>query len=332
MNNDYELLETYTRDKETWSYLRHKKTGLEIAYHQCETQESGFSFCFRTPVEDQYLGTSHVLEHCVLTGSKKYDVDFWELQSFSLITSSNAFTDAYSTTFFFNSIDEAEVFKVIPILADYVFFPTLSEEAFMQEGFRVEFDKNGDIVSVVYNEMRVRPPETFCVGGIYYKLHELTNEKIREYHKKYYRPDNCLFSYDGSFALDDVLLQLNKCLLELEEKVKSTKILPRKNLTISEFLETVPFEQIPEKLENPEYAKWIISEHINKCEPMTGYWVDGLSPIIPFCLDEKYAYTAICWWFRNNKEFVAEPVPPKKNCNANYSGISFKIYSAGISG
>ena len=59
------------------------KTGLEIAYHQCETQESGVSFCFRTPVEDKYLGTSHVLEYCVLQGSQKYDVSFLDLKNFS---------------------------------------------------------------------------------------------------------------------------------------------------------------------------------------------------------------------------------------------------------
>ena len=70
LNNDYELLETIQKDNETWSYLRHKKTGLEIAYHQYETQESGFSFTFRTPAEEQYLGTSHVLEHCVLMGRR----------------------------------------------------------------------------------------------------------------------------------------------------------------------------------------------------------------------------------------------------------------------
>ena len=249
MNNDYELLETFTKDKETWSYLRHKKTGLEIAYHQCEAQESGFSFTFRTPVEDQYLGTSHVLEHCVLCGSRKYDVDFWELLSFSLYTSSNAFTDVFSTTYFYKSIEAEDVFKVIPILADYVFFPSLTEEAFMQEGFRVEFDVNGDgrkkdIVSVIYNEMRTRAPNTYCVGGIYYKLHELTNEKIKEYHKKYYRADNCLFSYKGTASLDDVLLQLNKFIPELEDKYKSPQTLQKKNLSLKDFLKKVADNEI----------------------------------------------------------------------------------------
>lgn len=274
MNNDYELLETFQKDNETWSYLRHKKTGLEIAYHQYETQESGFSFTFRTPVEEQYLGTSHVLEHCVLTGSQKYDVDFWELQSFALFSSSNAFTDEYSTTYFFDSIDEAEVSKVIPILADYVFFPTLIEEAFMQECFHVEFDANGDgrkkdIVGVVYNEMRARPPETYCVGGIYYKLHELTNEKIREYHKKYYRPDNCLFYYEGTAALEDVLLQLNKFIPDLEEKFQTPQVPQRNNCSIKDFLQKQAGKETSESFEE--------------------------------------------YWSANSAVFVPEPVPPKKS-------------------
>ena len=274
LNNDYELLETIQKDNETWSYLRHKKTGLEIAYHQYETQESGFSFTFRTPVEEQYLGTSHVLEHCVLMGSRKYDVDFWELQSFALFFSSNAFTDEYSTTYFFDSINEAEVSKVIPILADYVFFPTLTEEAFMQECFHVEFDANGDgrkkdIVGVVYNEMRARPPETYCVGGIYYKLHELTNDKIREYHKKYYRPDNCLFYYEGTAALEDVLLQLNKFIPDLEEKFQTSQVPQRNNCSIKDFLQKQAGKETTESFEE--------------------------------------------YWSANNAVFVPEPVPPKKS-------------------
>ena len=273
-NNDYELLETFQKDKETWSYLRHKKTGLEIAYHQYETWESGFSFTFRTPIEEQYLGTSHVLEHCVLKGAQKYDVDIWELQRFALFSSSNAFTDEYSTTYFFNSNDEAEVFKLIPILEDYVFFPTLTEEAFLQECFHVDFDPEGDgrkkdIMGVVYNEMRSRPPETYCVGGIYYKLHELTNDKIREYHKKYYRPDNCLFNYEGTAALDDVLLQVDKFIPEMEKKFKARKSEKQNALTIKDFLQRIA--------------------------------------------DRKVSESFADYWSVNNETFTPEPLPPKKS-------------------
>ena len=316
MNNDYELLETYSNDKEIWSYLRHKKTGLEIAYHQCETQESGFSFCFRTPVEDQYLGTSHVLEHCVLTGSKKYDVSFLDLKDLSCFSNFNAETGSYNTRFFFFSYFEEECLKLIPILADYVFFPSLSEEAFMQECIRVEFDEKGDgrkkeAVGVVYNELKARPDGENFSGGTYYLLQKLTVQRIREYHKKYYRPDNCLFVFNGNADLDSVIQVLEKFLPDLEKKFDVAKITPRTNFTIKEFLDKVPFEEAPADLDNPEDAKWTFYRKDNICGKIEEYWEYGFSPLMPFCLDEKYAYSSYCWWKKHFKDYEDEMIPAK---------------------
>ena len=316
MNNDYELLETFQKDNETWSYLRHKKTGLEIAYHQCESQESGFSFTFRTPVEAQYLGTSHVLEHCVLMGSRKYDLTFLDLKNLSCFSDVNAQTDSFNTRFYFFSYFEEECMKVIPILADYVFFPRLSEEAFMQECIRVEFDAKGDgrkkeAVGVVYNELKANPDgETFS-GGTYYLLQKLTVQRIREYHKKYYRPDNCLFVFNGNAALASVIQVLEKFLPDLEKKFNAEKISPRTNLTVKEFLEKVPFEEVPEHLEDPDLAKWTFQKNDNFCGKIAEYWEDGFSPVMPFCLDEKYAYSAYCWWKQHFKDYEDEMIPAK---------------------
>lgn len=316
MNKDYELLETFQKDNETLSYLRHKKTGLEIAYHQCESQESGFSFTFRTPVEDQYLGTSHVLEHCVLMGSRKYDLTFLDLKNLSCFSNFNAQTDSFNTRFYFFSYFEEECMKVIPILADYVFFPRLSEEAFMQECIRVEFDAKGDgrkkeAVGVVYNELKANPDgETFS-GGTYYLLQKLTVQRIREYHKKYYRPDNCLFVFNGNAALASVIQVLEKFLPDLEKKFNAEKISPRTNLTVKEFLEKVPFEEVPEHLEDPDLAKWTFQKNDNFCGKIAEYWEDGFSPVMPFCLDEKYAYSAYCWWKQHFKDYEDEMIPAK---------------------
>lgn len=316
MNKDYELLETFKKGKETWSYLRHKKTGLEIAYHQCETQESGFSFTFRTPVEDQYLGTSHVLEHCVLMGSRKYDLTFLDLKNLSCFSDVNAQTDSSNTRFYFFSYFEEECMKVIPILADYVFFPRLSEEAFMQECIRVEFDAKGDgrkkeAVGVVYNELKANPDgETFS-GGTYYLLQKLTVQRIREYHKKYYRPDNCLFVFNGNAALASVIQVLENFLPDLEKKFNAEKISPRTNLTVKEFLEKVPFEEVPEHLEDPDLAKWTFQKNDNFCGKIAEYWEDGFSPVMPFCLDEKYAYSSYCWWKKHFKDYEDEMIPAK---------------------
>lgn len=315
-NNDYELLETFQKDNETWSYLRHKKTGLEIAYHQCESEETGFSFCFRTPVEDPYLGTTHVLEHCVLQASKKYDVSFLQLLPLSVYTDFNAETTNLSTRYFFYSLLEKECFKLIPILAEYLFFPKLSEECFMQECMRVEFDSTGDgrkkeIAGVIYNEMKPIPPEESLYGGVYYKLHELTNNKLKEYHKKYYRPDNCLFVFNGKSTIEEVLKNVNKIIAVFEDNnfIQETK--PRSNLTIQEFLKTVPFVAAPEKIEDPELAHWLNDEKEDICDQIEGYWLDGVSPLIQFCLEDKYAYSEVCWWKKNHPEVEEPPIPPK---------------------
>lgn len=316
MNKDYELLETFKKGKETWSYLRHKKTGLEIAYHQCETQESGYSFTFRTPVEDQYLGTSHVLEHCVLMGSRKYDLTFLDLKNLSCFSDVNAETGSYNTRFYFFSYFEEECMKVIPILADYVFFPSLSEEAFMQECIRVEFDEKGDgrkkeAAGVVYNEVKARPNGDTFSGGTYYLLQKLTVQKIREYHNKYYRPDNCLFVFNGNAALDFVIQVLEKFLPELEKKYEATKITPRTNFTVKEFLEKAPFKEAPADLENPDVAKWTFQKDDNICGKITEYWEDGFSPLMPFCLEERYAYSSYCWWEQHFKDYEDEVIPAK---------------------
>lgn len=316
MDSSYEFLETYTLNNELWSYLRHKKTGLEIAFHKCDTEETGFSFCFKTPVEDQYLGTSHVLEHCVLSGSKKNGVSFLDLLKLSCYSEFNAETDFFDTRYYFYSPIEEECIKLIPILADYVFFPELSEEAFMQECIRVELDEKGDgrkkkLAGVVYNEMKDKTAGTIC-GGIPYKLNELTNQKIKEYHKKYYRPDNCLFIFNGNASLEIIIQAIDKVVSELEENFCESNIIPRKNFTVQEFIEKVPFKTVPENAENSAPASWLIDEKDDACAQIQGYWTDGLSPIMPFVLDKKYAYSAYCWYNDNFSEINEDSVPPKK--------------------
>jgi hypothetical protein len=327
VNKDYELLETYTNEKGDWSYLRHKKTGLEIAYNKCvpdksetpDPPETGFSFCFKTPVEDPYLGTTHVLEHCVMCGSQKYKVHFFDLLDFSCWTDFNAETTERHTRFFYYSILEEESFKFIPILADYVFFPELLEITFLQECMRVRFSADGDgrkneIIGVVYNEMKNNNESdgTLC-GGLDYRLHELTVEKIREYHKKYYRPDNCLFSFSGTASLNTVLSLVDKIIPDLEKGFSACKITPRKTLTIKEFLEKAPFKQAPKNLKNPGDARWFDEESKEDiCSYFEDYWNDEVSPLMPYCLDEKYAYSAVCWYRKNHKEKKEPPLPPRK--------------------
>lgn len=164
---------------------------------------------------------------------------------------------------------------------------------------------------MVYNELKAKPDgETFS-GGTYYLLQKLTVQRIREYHRKYYRPDNCLFVFNGNAALASVIQVLEKILPDLEKKFNAEKISPRTNLTVKEFLEKVPFEEVPEHLEDPDLAKWTFQKNDNFCGKIAEYWEDGFSPVMPFCLDEKYAYSSYCWWKKHFKDYEDEMIPAK---------------------
>lgn len=268
---DFEILDTKKEEKGTSILLRHKNTGLKIDYNQCETENPGFSFCFKTPVEEPYLGTSHVLEHCVLQGSKKYDVDFLLLKDFSFYSDFNGITEADNTTYYFYSPLESECFKLMLILADFLFFPLLLEEVFMQENFRVEFSLDGDgrkkeICGVVYNEMKTHSTDRCFIGGIDYKLYELTLEKIKDYHKKYYRPDNCVFMYNGTASVEEVLENLEKFIPELEEKYSNSTFDLTKENTIQNNTIVVPPKKSVQKIKAEYLSQFSEDEYKEKLE------------------------------------------------------------------
>lgn len=312
---DYEILEIFTKENEIWTYLRHKATGFEIAFHKCETEELGFSFNFKTPVEDPYLGTSHVLEHCIFCGSEQYKTDFEKLIKLSCYTKFNAETDFLSTRFYFYSTFEEEVFKIIPIMANYLFFAELSEEAFMQECMRVQFSEDGDgrkkeILGVIYNEMKTIHPDHSYHGGVYYKLNELNNDKIKEYYKKYYKPDNCLFVFNGNLNLETLLSHTDKFITDLQKKFSHQQRSQRKQLTCQEVIDKITYVYTSE---DSELSHWLIDEEDDICKQIASYWEDGFSPLLPFCLDNKYAYSCYNWWKENNTVLNIPPVPPKKH-------------------
>ncbi|MCD6352683.1 MAG: insulinase family protein, partial [Proteobacteria bacterium] len=102
------------------------------------------------------------------------------------------------------------------VYGDAVFSPLLKEEVFKQEGYHLEFEKNGDLTSglklvgVVYNEMKgnysspeyIASENSFCslfpdtvygfdAGGNPKNIPDLTYDDFINFHKKYYHPSNC---------------------------------------------------------------------------------------------------------------------------------------------
>ncbi|MFQ5481736.1 MAG: insulinase family protein [Nitrospinaceae bacterium] len=200
----------------------HVATGAELLILECEDDNKVFSATFRTPPGND-RGVAHILEHSVLCGSEKFPVKepFVELMKGSLQTFLNAMTFPDKTMYPVASRNAKDFRNLMDVYLDAVFFPRITEETFMQEGWHYELlDLKADLEykGVVYNEMKgvFSSPENlldrclahslfpktaygFESGGDPQAIPDLTCEEFKEFHRRHYHPSNSrLFIYgDG---------------------------------------------------------------------------------------------------------------------------------------
>lgn len=236
-------------------YLRHKKTGLEVFHLLNDDTENLCGFCFRTPPESSN-GIAHILEHSVLCGSEKFPLrdPFINLENQSLKTFLNALTGPLATMYPVSSVIEEDYFNLMSVYADSVFFPNLKKEAFMQEAYHLEKNEDGEysIQGVVYNEMKgvYSSFDSIChksivtsitkgtaydkdSGGDPSVIPELTYEQYLEFHKKFYRPDNCLLFLYGNIPTEKQLDFLQEFLISrIEQRLDLYKPLSETPLSV----------------------------------------------------------------------------------------------------
>jgi Zn-dependent M16 (insulinase) family peptidase len=213
--------------------LRHDVTGLDLYHLHCEDSENLFAFTFKTAPTDN-TGLPHIMEHSVLSGSRRYPVKdpFLALMRGSMNTFLNAMTYPDKTVYPVASPVRQDYFNLMSVYGDAVFFPTLSEDVFRQEGFRIEKDDEGNYrpTGIVFNEMkgaysnhdsivgewsyRSLFPDTAYShdsGGEPTSMVRLTYDDFREFHKKAYHPSNCRVFLYGDIETGDQLefLQTN---------------------------------------------------------------------------------------------------------------------------
>ncbi len=246
-------------------YLRHKKTGLEVFHLLNNDEENLFAFAFRTPIKDS-TGAAHITEHTVFCGSEKFPLKepFTNMMNQSVNTFLNALTYSDKTVYPASSTVKSDYFNLMDVYGDAVFFPLLKKGAFLQEAHRIELDENGkpSIQGVVYNEMkgayssfesvasdvqlRSLFPDTnyaFDSGGDPMDIPEFSYEAFKAFHKKYYRPENCLVFLYGNISTEEQLDFLQTHFLDrLEKKFP----VPEE----SEYYPNVPKEF--EEIETPE--------------------------------------------------------------------------------
>ena len=135
-------------------------TGAKLLYLENDDSNKVFGIGFRTPPNSS-KGICHIIEHSVLSGSKKYRTKepFMDLLKGSLQTFLNAMTFSDKTIYPVASRNDKDFYNLMDVYLDSVFNPLIAEnkKIFMQEGWHYEIlDKDIPITytGVVYNEMK----------------------------------------------------------------------------------------------------------------------------------------------------------------------------------
>lgn len=248
----YRLIETkYIKEIDSnINIYRHIKTNARVITIKNDDDNKVFTIGFRTPPIND-CGLTHILEHSVLCGSKKYPVKdpFVELIKSSLNTFLNAMTYPDKTVYPIASRNLKDFHNLMDVYLDAVFYPRIYEykEIFMQEGWHHEIldDKDPIIYNgVVYNEMKgaFSDPNQILYRKIMHSLYpdspyglesggdpkyipDLSYEEFLNFHSKYYHPSNSYIYLYGDLDMDKELEYLdNEYLSKFEYDGFDTKI------------------------------------------------------------------------------------------------------------
>ncbi|MBN2188840.1 MAG: insulinase family protein [Chitinispirillaceae bacterium] len=227
-----ERVEPITELHATAYLFTHAKTGARLL-HLCNGDpENLFCIAFRTPVSDD-TGVSHILEHSVLCGSKKFPVKdpFQEMLKGSLQTFLNALTYRDKTVYPVASQVEKDFFNLVDVYCDAVFRPLLTENTFYQEGWHFYVSDAAQppgIKGIVYNEMKgvfsdfaahvarrtiagLMPDTSYAFesGGDPEHIPDLSYGEFARFHRAFYHPSNSYIFLYGSIRSGKTLRFLN---------------------------------------------------------------------------------------------------------------------------
>lgn len=234
----YELRRTEDVEHLDATYLElvHAPTGARHIHIAAPDPSKAFAVLFPTVPVDS-TGVAHILEHCVLAGSERFPVrdPFFAMLPRSLKDFMNAVTFPDATLYPFSTRNLKDFHNLLEVYLDACFFPLLTEEAFRQEGHRLEFTDPEDPSSglrfkgVVFNEMKgamASPPSVLrrSIGRAIYPdltyannsggdpglIPDLTWETLRAFHATHYHPSNAYFFTYGDIDLAEVLSRIEE--------------------------------------------------------------------------------------------------------------------------
>ena len=251
-------------------YFEHVKSGARVFKIAADDPNKTFSINFKT-ITDSDCGTPHILEHCVLEGSKNFPVKspFDEMAKGSLKTFLNAMTGKDKTLYPVASMNNKDYFNLMHVYLDAVFNPLVLERpfTFYQEGWHYELLNPEEPVvykGVVYNEMKgsFSNPDTelyyqtnkhlfpdncyqYSSGGNPESIPDLSYVDFINYYKKHYHPSNSYIFLYGDADLEQELVFIDSAYLSAYDRADMELEIPMQD-AFSEMKEVVrPYPASP---------------------------------------------------------------------------------------
>ena len=203
--------------------FEHQRTGAKLLWIANEDTNRAFQLTFPTrPYDD--TGLPHVFEHATLFGSEKYPSTalFFNIGYQTYNTYLNAYTTDACTCYPMASLSEKQLLHLADYYVDSCFHPLImtDEGIFRTQAWHYNLDSlEGELTyeGVVYSEMQGAmtldrtaleyandltfpgAALSYSYGGLPENIPEMTWDKVKDYHDKYYHPSNCLAFLYGQF-------------------------------------------------------------------------------------------------------------------------------------
>ncbi len=234
-NCNFKLIQEKSIDGVPILLYEHKGTGAKFIIEKDNTPNLSIEFLFRTPTEND-KGTMHVLEHCIMNGSKNYPIKdiMFAINKKYPMSNIDATTYHDFTTYKISSLSEDELNIIYGILLDCIFNPLIltDERIFFKEALRYDLADKEELNGVVYNEILYayndqqksmshdimknlfhNTNQQFDSGGVPLKLVDLSYNEVVDAYKKFYTPQNMLVVIHGNFNYNKVFSVIDEQIL-----------------------------------------------------------------------------------------------------------------------
>jgi Zn-dependent M16 (insulinase) family peptidase len=220
-----------------------ERSGMQVIVADRKGPKVNGYFTLATEIFDD-SGAPHTLEHLVFMGSKNYRYKgLLDKLAGRAYSNTNAWTAVDHTAYTLETAGWDGFAQILPVYLEHVILPIISDDACLTEVHHI--DGEGNDAGVVYSEMqalqyssselmdlrarRLLYPENigfrYETGGMMEALRVLTPDRIREFHKAMYQPQNLAVIIIGEADHNDLLRILD----DFEESIKDDVPPPNPN-------------------------------------------------------------------------------------------------------